>query len=127
MAAAYRFLRGVEHLLQLRQLRRTHLLPEDPVVLREIGRALRRMRLVPTAGPRMALTGDPAAELTAQWRLHASQARQLHEKLFYRPLLDAVARLPGEVTRLTPAAAARPARGARATPTRPGRCGTSRR
>ncbi len=106
MAAAYRFLRGVEHLLQLRQLRRTHLLPEDPVVLREIGRALRRMRLDPDGKPAMALTGDPAAELTAQWRLHASQARQLHEKLFYRPLLDAVARLPGEATRLTAAAAA---------------------
>ncbi len=106
MAEAYRFLRGVEHLLQLRQLRRTHLLPEDPLVLREIGRALRRMRLDPGGKPAMTLTGDPAAELTAQWRLHASQARQLHEKLFYRPLLDAVARLPGEATRLTPAAAA---------------------
>ncbi len=31
MASAYRFLRRIEHLLQLRQLRRTHLLPEDPV------------------------------------------------------------------------------------------------
>ncbi len=33
-------------------------------------------------------------------------ARQLHEKLFYRPLLDAVARLPDDVMRLTSAAAA---------------------
>jgi [glutamine synthetase] adenylyltransferase / [glutamine synthetase]-adenylyl-L-tyrosine phosphorylase len=49
--------------------------------------------------------GDPAAELAAQWRLHASQARQLHEKLFYRPLLEAVARLPGDAVRLTSAAA----------------------
>src|SRR5579863_4173381 len=47
MASAYRFLRGAEHLVQLRQLRRTHLLPEDPVVLREIGRAMRRLRLDP--------------------------------------------------------------------------------
>src|ERR1019366_5882568 len=44
LAAAYRFLRAVEHLLQLRQLRRTHTLPEDPAVLRIIGRALRHMR-----------------------------------------------------------------------------------
>ena len=101
MGAAYRFLRGVEHLVQLRQLRRTHLLPEDPVVLREIGRALRRMNLAPP----VAVTGDPAAELIAEWRLHAAQARQLHEKLFYRPLLDAVARLPGEATRLRPESA----------------------
>jgi [glutamine synthetase] adenylyltransferase / [glutamine synthetase]-adenylyl-L-tyrosine phosphorylase len=117
MASAYRFLRGIEHLLQLRRLRRTHLLPEDPAVLRQIGRALRRMRLDPASGrgdgrlaadavaPGLAVTGDPAAALAAEWRLHAGQARQLHEKLFYRPLLDAVARLPGEVTRLTPAAA----------------------
>jgi [glutamine synthetase] adenylyltransferase / [glutamine synthetase]-adenylyl-L-tyrosine phosphorylase len=114
MAAAYRFLRGVEHLVQLRQLRRTHLLPEDPAALREIGRALRRMRLdrdaaaAVGAGPATAAVlppGDPAAELAAQWRLHASQARQLHEKLFYRPLLEAVARLPGDAVRLTSAAA----------------------
>ena len=119
MASAYRFLRGIEHLLQLRQLRRTHLLPEDPVVLREIGRALRRMRLSPAdtavgtdgsrgesaAGAVVSASGDPADELIAEWRLHAGQARQLHEKLFYRPLLDAVARLPGEATRLRPEAA----------------------
>jgi [glutamine synthetase] adenylyltransferase / [glutamine synthetase]-adenylyl-L-tyrosine phosphorylase len=102
MAEAYRFLRGVEHLLQLRQLRRTHLLPEDPAVLRQIGRALRRMRLDLPPAP---ATGDPAAELAAEWRQHSSQARRLHEKLFYRPLLEAVAQLPGEATRLTPAAA----------------------
>ncbi|HXW47028.1 MAG TPA: bifunctional [glutamine synthetase] adenylyltransferase/[glutamine synthetase]-adenylyl-L-tyrosine phosphorylase [Streptosporangiaceae bacterium] len=114
MGSAYRFLRGVEHLLQLRQLRRTHLLPEDQAVLREVGRALRRLQLDPaTAGQAVsgrpagdAPSPDPAAELLAQWRQHAVQARQLHEKLFYRPLLDAVARLPGEATRLTPAAAA---------------------
>ena len=98
LASAYRFLRGVEHLLQLYQLRRTHTLPEDPAVLRRIGRA---MHLGGGAGPR----ADPAAELTAQWRQHASQVRQLHEKLFYRPLLEAVARLPGEDVRLTPQAA----------------------
>ena len=102
MASAYRFLREVEHLLQLRRLRRTHLLPEDPVVLREVGRALRRMR---PAVPAQATSGDAADALAAEWRRHAGQARQLHEKLFYRPLLDAVARLPGEATRLTPEAA----------------------
>jgi glutamate-ammonia-ligase adenylyltransferase len=37
----------------------------------------------------------------AQWRLHAREARRLHEKLFYRPLLDAVARLPADAVRLT--------------------------
>ena len=41
LAGAYRFLRRVEHLLQLRHLRRTHTMPEEPEVLRRIGRALR--------------------------------------------------------------------------------------
>jgi glutamate-ammonia-ligase adenylyltransferase len=108
LAAAYRFLRAIEHLLQLRQLRRTHTLPTDQAVLRQVGRALREMRL--EAGPgqpagRDLSSADPAAELTERWRAHASQARQLHEKLFYRPLLDAVARLPGEAAGLTPEAA----------------------
>src|SRR5262249_17912496 len=44
-------------------------------------------------------------ELLAQWREHATQVQRLHEKLFYRPLLDAVASLPGEAARLTPQAA----------------------
>ncbi len=122
-AAAYRFLRAVEHLLQLWQLRRTHTLPEDPAVLRRIGRAMRAAAAGPAAeapasgngpGPRDAARrppvrsptrADPAAELTAAWRLHAAEVRRLHEKLFYRPLLDAVARLPDEVARLTPEAA----------------------
>ena len=97
LAAAYRFLRRVEHLLQLHQMRRTHLLPEDPAALRRIGRAMAL-----TDGPQ---PGDPADALLAAWREHAAQVRQLHEKLFYRPLLDAVARLPGDAARLTPAAA----------------------
>jgi glutamate-ammonia-ligase adenylyltransferase len=98
LAGAYRFLRGVEHLLQLYQLRRTHTLPEDPAVLRRVGRALR-------LGGASGRPADPAAELTTRWREHARAARQLHEKLFYRPLLEAVARLPGEDVRLTPQAA----------------------
>ncbi len=102
MAAAYRFLRTVEHLLQLRQLRRTHTLPEDPAALRRLGRALRRARTRGgAAAPAPPSRADPAAELMAQWRQHAREARRLHEKLFYRPLLDAVARLPADAVRLT--------------------------
>src|SRR5215471_6971295 len=69
LAAAYRFLRSVEHLLQLRQLRRTHTLPDDPAVLRRIGRAL---RTAPDPAPSRA---DPADELTAAWRQHAAEVR----------------------------------------------------
>ncbi len=120
LAAAYRFLRTVEHLLQLRQLRRTHTLPEDPAVLRQVGRAMRAMRPVKGeverdgeegtgrwagGGGRGPEHADPADELVAQWRQHASQARRLHEKLFYRPLLEAVAKLPTDDVRLTKQAA----------------------
>ncbi|WP_326811811.1 bifunctional [glutamine synthetase] adenylyltransferase/[glutamine synthetase]-adenylyl-L-tyrosine phosphorylase [Streptomyces scopuliridis] len=89
---AYRFLRAMEHRIQLYRLRRTHLVPEDEADLRRLGRSL-------------GLRGDPVAELNRTWRRHASVVRRLHEKLFYRPLLDAVAQLaPGEI-RLSPRAA----------------------
>jgi [glutamine synthetase] adenylyltransferase / [glutamine synthetase]-adenylyl-L-tyrosine phosphorylase len=106
MAAAYRFLRTVEHLLQLRQLRRTHTLPQDPAALRRLGRALRRAQTRSgAAAPVPPTRSDPAADLMAQWRQHAREARRLHEKLFYRPLLEAVARLPSDAVRLTRAEA----------------------
>ena len=89
---AYRFLRSMEHRIQLYRLRRTHLVPEDEADQRRIGRSL-------------GLRVDPVAELNREWRRHAAVVRRLHEKLFYRPLLDAVAQLaPGEA-RLSPEAA----------------------
>lgn len=81
---AYRFLRAMEHRIQLYRLRRTHLVPEDAPGLRRLGRSL-------------GMRTDPITELNQAWKRHASVVRRLHEKLFYRPLLDAVAQLaPGE-------------------------------
>ncbi|MEV6354319.1 bifunctional [glutamine synthetase] adenylyltransferase/[glutamine synthetase]-adenylyl-L-tyrosine phosphorylase [Streptomyces hydrogenans] len=89
---AYRFLRAMEHRIQLYRLRRTHLVPEGEEDLRRLGRSL-------------GLRTDPVAALNKEWKRHASVVRRLHEKIFYRPLLDAVAQLaPGE-TRLSPKAA----------------------
>jgi [glutamine synthetase] adenylyltransferase / [glutamine synthetase]-adenylyl-L-tyrosine phosphorylase len=106
LADAYRFLRRVEHLLQLYQLRRTHSLPDDPPTIRRIGRAMHQPLLPNGPGSAPARPpADPAAAFTAQWRRHAIEVRRLHEKLFYRPLLYAAARLPGEAARLTPDAA----------------------
>jgi [glutamine synthetase] adenylyltransferase / [glutamine synthetase]-adenylyl-L-tyrosine phosphorylase len=99
LAESYRFLRRTEHLLQLYQLRRTHTLPEDPAVLRRLGRAM-RLTDIPN-GPLV----PPEEAFTALWRKHAIRVRRIHEKLFYRPLLDAVARLPVGAARLTPEAA----------------------
>ncbi len=92
LAASYRFLRQAEHRLQLQRLRRTHTVPRDGPALRWLGRSL----------------GLPGAdEFTAAHARTARTVRRLHEKLFYRPLLVAVARLPDSDLRLSPVEAAR--------------------
>ena len=89
---AYTFLRTLEHRIQLHQLRRTHVIPEDEASLRRLGRSI-------------GLFSEPAVQLDKQWRYHRREVRRLHEKLFYRPLLGAVAKLPGTEARLSLAAA----------------------
>jgi glutamate-ammonia-ligase adenylyltransferase len=100
LAASYRFLRLLEHRLQLFRLRRTHLLPpdSDTGALRWLARAA---KLRPD-GRR-----DAVGVLMAEWRTHTRRVRRLHEKLFYRPLLRAVSHIPGEDLRLTERSAAR--------------------
>ncbi|MFF3823758.1 bifunctional [glutamine synthetase] adenylyltransferase/[glutamine synthetase]-adenylyl-L-tyrosine phosphorylase [Streptomyces griseus] len=90
---AYRFLRAMEHRIQLYRLRRTHLVPDDEADLRRLGRSL-------------GMRTDPVAELNKAWKRHASVVRRLHEKIFYRPLLDAVAQLAPAESRLSAKAAA---------------------
>ncbi|MBE1492562.1 bifunctional [glutamine synthetase] adenylyltransferase/[glutamine synthetase]-adenylyl-L-tyrosine phosphorylase [Plantactinospora soyae] len=92
----YRFLRGVEHRLQLQGLRRTHTVPADPPALRWLAHALGY-----TASP-----GQSAVEaFRADWVGHATEVRRLHAKLLYRPLLESVARVPADGLRMTPEAA----------------------
>ena len=88
---AYRFLRTVEHRIQLFRLRRTHVLPETEADLRRIGRSLGY--------------AHPVTELLNTWRSCAQRVRRLHQRLFYSPLLDAVARIPTSELRLTTGAA----------------------
>jgi glutamate-ammonia-ligase adenylyltransferase len=78
----YRFLRLLEHRLQLVQLRRTHLMPSDPDAVRILARA---------SG-----IASGTVDLTEQWNRTKHEVRSLHERLFYRPLLSAVAALPDE-------------------------------
>ena len=92
LASSYRFLRTVEHRVQMYKLRRTHLLPTSVDDARRLGRSLGYL-------------SDPQGRLDSQLRRHRTDVRRLHEKIFYRPLLDAVARLPSEEVRLTPDAA----------------------
>ena len=92
LADSYRFLRNLEHRLQLRQLRRTHTMPEDEAEIRIIARSL-------------GFRNEPVKELVDEWKRRSREVRRIHEKLFYRPLLQAVARLDAGEARLTPEAA----------------------
>ncbi|TFC52591.1 bifunctional [glutamine synthetase] adenylyltransferase/[glutamine synthetase]-adenylyl-L-tyrosine phosphorylase [Cryobacterium sp. TMT1-21] len=90
-AQDYRILRLMEHRLQLEKLRRTHLVPRDEASLRVLARAT---GLAPNA-----------AQLTDRWAQVKHRVRGLHERLFYRPLLSAVAALPADGLNLTSAQA----------------------
>ncbi|WP_308289399.1 bifunctional [glutamine synthetase] adenylyltransferase/[glutamine synthetase]-adenylyl-L-tyrosine phosphorylase [Mumia sp. zg.B17] len=92
MTEAYTFLRMFEHRIQLDALRRTHLVPTEDDTLRMIGRTL-------------AFRSDPAKNLVKEWQAQRREVLRLHHKLFYRPLLDAVASMPSDALRLTPEAA----------------------
>ena len=92
MHHAYSFLRTLEHRIQLHQLRRTHVVPEDEPSLRRLARS-------------MGFFKEPISELDQAWQHHRREVRRLHEKLFYRPLLAAVARIPGDGARLSAEAA----------------------
>ncbi|WP_439902846.1 bifunctional [glutamine synthetase] adenylyltransferase/[glutamine synthetase]-adenylyl-L-tyrosine phosphorylase [Microbacterium azadirachtae] len=76
----YRVLRLIEHRLQLREMQRTHLVPREEEALRVLGRA----------------TGlaDTAEGIRRVWEDVRREVRDLHTRLFYRPLLSAVASLP---------------------------------
>lgn len=89
---AYEFLRALEHRMQLFKLRRTHLVPQDVEDLRRIGRS-------------MGFTINPADNLVKEWQAHRRIVSRLHEKIFYRPLLEAVASLPEDRLRLSTTAA----------------------
>jgi len=78
----YRQLRVIEHRVQLLSLRRTHLMPRELDTVRTIARS---------SG-----LADTAEGLLSRWDDIKREVRSLHERLFYRPLLSAVATLPGE-------------------------------
>lgn len=92
LAVCYRFLRALEHRVQLFKLRRTHLLPTGEGDLRRLARAL-------------GMRADGAAGLTDRWKAARREVRSLHEALFYRPLLPVYAHLSDAEVSLAPEAA----------------------
>ncbi|HUI04508.1 MAG TPA: bifunctional [glutamine synthetase] adenylyltransferase/[glutamine synthetase]-adenylyl-L-tyrosine phosphorylase [Acidimicrobiales bacterium] len=82
---AYRFLRTLEHRLQLVEEEQTHAVPVDAA-------ARRRIALV------MGFVDDATASATQRFdevlRRCQHQVRAIHERLFFRPLLEAFAAVP---------------------------------
>ncbi|MEY2477609.1 MAG: [glutamine synthetase] adenylyltransferase / [glutamine synthetase]-adenylyl-L-tyrosine [Actinomycetota bacterium] len=82
LAAAYRFLRTVEHRLQLVEGEQVHALPAD---------AEARTRLARVLGHRDRADASALDQFDAELRHHQATARSIHERLFFRPLLEAFA------------------------------------
>ncbi|CAN5741630.1 bifunctional [glutamine synthetase] adenylyltransferase/[glutamine synthetase]-adenylyl-L-tyrosine phosphorylase [soil metagenome] len=82
LAVAYRFLRRIEHRLQLEDERQIHALPADDAARSRLARVL-GFRGTPDAS---ALEG-----LDAEVRRHQATVRAIHEQLYFRPLLEAFA------------------------------------
>ncbi len=87
----YRTLRVLEHRMQLKRLQRTHLMPDTDEGRRTLARA-----------SRLAESGQGVWDL---WDSVRREVRDIHVRLFYRPLLSAVAALPAEDAALTSAQA----------------------
>lgn len=96
LSSNYRFLRLIEHRVQLVQLRRTHMMPDDDDELHTLTRGIR-----PMSG------GWPknADQLVNAWRATIRSNRTLFERIFYRPLLPSTAALSADDARLTTEAA----------------------
>jgi len=78
-SAHYKFLRLLEHRIQLSEMRRTHLMPKSEQKRRALARAVD-----------LKLTAELLIE---RWEAVKIEVRALHQKLFYRPLLSAVSKL----------------------------------
>lgn len=87
LSEAYRRLRVIEHRLQLRDLRRTALVPNNPEDLRWLARA--------------SAIGSNSEEFVHIWEATKERVRQLHLKIFYAPLLLAAAAVGEAGTTLT--------------------------
>lgn len=78
---AYRFLRDLEHRIQLWDLRQTQDLPADQERRAQLGRSL-------------GMTDDPARQLDERLAEVRSVVRDVHERLYFRPILDALVGSP---------------------------------
>lgn len=81
----YRFLRTLEHRTQLLRMRRTHVLPSQDQALRIIAHSMGYAH---------------SDELMTHLRQVRARVRDLHEDMFYRPIVEATAALRADSVRL---------------------------
>lgn len=93
---AYRYLRVLEHRIQLAHLRRTHLMPQQEPARRALARSM--LGALSTARP-------SADSLMDSWQRTKRSVRRLHERIFYRPVLATAAQLSAEDVQLSSEAA----------------------
>ena len=79
---AYRWLRDTEHRVQLVDLRQTHTLPDQPAMRERVARSL---------GYRDRPEDSALEAFEADLARHRAEVRSIHERLFHRPVLDALA------------------------------------
>jgi len=79
LADAYKMLRTVEHRLQLWDEAQVHAVPAGGDTLERLARV---------CGYRGAVDRDAVGAFTADLRRHQAAARAIHERLFFRPLLE---------------------------------------
>ena len=96
LEAAYDFLRTVEHRLQLYEDEQIHTVPSDPEA---------RVRLARVLGYRDRASATAQAQFASDLRHHQTKVRWIHERLFFRPLLESFTAAAGTPL-LSPEAAA---------------------
>ena len=79
LAEAYRFLRAVEHRLQLLEDRQVHALPSSVAARAHLARVL---------GYRDGPSSTALARFEADLSHHQAKVRSIHERLYFRPLLE---------------------------------------
>jgi [glutamine synthetase] adenylyltransferase / [glutamine synthetase]-adenylyl-L-tyrosine phosphorylase len=79
LAAAYVFLRTVEHRLQLWDDQQTHTLPDEPPALTRVARVM---------GYRDVGNMSAVDAFQEEHRTHQGAVRSIHERLFFAPILD---------------------------------------
>jgi [glutamine synthetase] adenylyltransferase / [glutamine synthetase]-adenylyl-L-tyrosine phosphorylase len=86
---AHRFLRTVEHRLQLVDEQQVHTIPSDADALEHLARVL---------GYRDARDGSASERFSRELRRQQLAVRAIHERIYFRPLLEAFAATPGALS-----------------------------